>query len=163
MVGLGYPAQHIDFVLKNGMDAWALTDHGNGSGLAHAQSHAKKMKKAGQKYRQLNGVEFYFVPDLKEWKKLHAASKIKSQEDGGKVSVDQDEETAGLVVEDADETRSEQEDNPNRRYHLVVVAKNRAGLSNLFTLVKKSFKDGFYKFPRIDFQESPSCSQKLQS
>ena len=28
--GLGYPADHIDFVLENGMNAWALTDHGNG-------------------------------------------------------------------------------------------------------------------------------------
>lgn len=149
--GVGHPQDHINFCLSNGLDSWSLTDHGNGNGLAHAHAHAKLLKSKGKKYRQLYGVEFYFVPDLKEWKKLHAASKIKSQEDGGKVSVDQDEETAGLVVEDADETRSEQEDNPNRRYHLVVVAKNRAGLSNLFTLVKKSFKDGFYKFPRIDF------------
>ena len=149
--GLGNPQEHIDFCLSNGLDSWSLTDHGNGNGLAHAHAHAKRLKSKGKKYRQLYGVEFYFVPDLKEWKKLHAASKVKSQEDGCKVSVDQDEETAGLVVEDADETRSEQEDNPNRRYHLVVVAKNRTGLSNLFTLVKKSFKDGFYKFPRIDF------------
>ena len=31
--GLGYPSQHIDFVLSNGMNAWCLTDHGNGNGL----------------------------------------------------------------------------------------------------------------------------------
>ena len=43
--GLGYPSDHIDFVLENGMDAWALTDHGNGSGLAHAHKHAQKVKK----------------------------------------------------------------------------------------------------------------------
>ena len=43
--GLGYPADHIDFVLENGMNAWALTDHGNGSGLAHAHKHAEKLKK----------------------------------------------------------------------------------------------------------------------
>ena len=56
MDGLGYPAQHVEWIVKNGMDAWALTDHGNGSGLAHAQSAAKKMKKAGQKFRQLNAL-----------------------------------------------------------------------------------------------------------
>ena len=53
--GLGYPADHIDFVLSEsqGMDAWALTDHGNGNGLAHAHSHAVKMQKAGRNFRQV--------------------------------------------------------------------------------------------------------------
>ena len=44
--GLGYPNQHIDFVLSNEMNAWALTDHGNGNGLAHAHTYAKKLKKS---------------------------------------------------------------------------------------------------------------------
>ena len=64
--GLGYPADHIDFVLKNGMDAWALTDHGNGSGLAHAHKHAEKLRKKGVKYLPttvatvlLMGVTYY--------------------------------------------------------------------------------------------------------
>ena len=43
--GLGYPADHIDFVLENGMNAWALTDHGNGSGPAHAHKHAENLKR----------------------------------------------------------------------------------------------------------------------
>ena len=146
--GLGLPHEHIDFCLKNGLDSWSLTDHGNGNGLAHAHAHAKKLKSKGAKFRQLYGVEFYFVPDLKEWKRTYDISRGLASDE---TSTDGDDEVAGLVVEDADETRTEQEDNPNRRYHLVVVAKNRVGLSNLFTLVKKSFKDGFYKFPRIDF------------
>lgn len=148
---IGLPHDHIDFCLRNGLDSWSLTDHGNGNGLAHAHAHAKKLKSKGAKFRQLYGVEFYFVPDLKEWKRTYEASKVKANELEADAAPDQDEEAAGLVVEDADETRADQEDNPNRRYHLVVVAKNKVGLSNLFTLVKKSFKDGFYKFPRIDF------------
>ena len=49
--GLGYPQDHIEFVLseKQGMDSWALTDHGNGNGLAHAHVGAKAAKKRGQK------------------------------------------------------------------------------------------------------------------
>ena len=39
-----------------------------------------------------------------------------------------------------------------RRYHLVVTARNQQGLKNLFTLVKKSYKYGFYRYPRVDFQ-----------
>ena len=74
--GLGYPSDHIDFVIENGMDAWALTDHGNGSGLAHAHKHAEKVKKAGKKFRQIYGCEFYFVPDLKQWKDDYEQAKI---------------------------------------------------------------------------------------
>ena len=147
--GLGYPADHIDFCVKNGLDGWSLTNHGNGNGLAHAHAHAKKLVKSkGHKFRQLYGVEFYFVPDLADWKVRYDLSKQDATR--GKPL---DEEEAGLVVEDADETRSDNERfvDVNKRYHLVVVAKNRVGLSNLFTLVKKSYVDGFYKFPRIDF------------
>ena len=163
MDGLGYPSQHIDFVLKNGMDAWALTDHGNGSGLAHAQSHAKKMKKAGQKYRQLNGVEFYFVPSLKNWTEQYqdhkdavaAARSEKKSKEATDIDAD-DEAGAGHIIENEDETKDSsalavKDDEWKRRYHLVVLAKNQKGLANLFTLVKRSFKEGFYRFPRIDF------------
>ena len=147
--GLGYPSDHIDFCIKNGLDGWSLTNHGNGNGLAHAHAHAKKIiKSKGHKFRQLYGVEFYFVPDLADWKIRYDLSKKEDSKKGD------DEEEAGLVVEDADETRSDSDRfvDVNKRYHLVVVAKNRVGLSNLFTLVKKSYVDGFYKFPRIDFK-----------
>ena len=132
--GLGYPKEHIDFVLSEaqGMDAWALTDHGNGNGLAHAHSHAVKMQKKGQKFRQVYGVEFYFVPSLEQWSdeyaahrqavkdaKTAAAAEKKSKE---KVDIDADDESGGLVVEDEDETKSVDilKDEWKRRYHLVV-------------------------------------------
>ena len=31
---LGYPPDHMEFAYENGMDALALTDHGNMNGLA---------------------------------------------------------------------------------------------------------------------------------
>ena len=40
---LGYPGEHMDFAYDNGMDALALTDHGNANGLAGQVLHAKKM------------------------------------------------------------------------------------------------------------------------
>ena len=164
--GLGYPSDHIDFVLSEsqGMDAWALTDHGNGNGLAHARSHTIRMQKSGRNYRQVYGVEFYFVPSLQQWSeeyvahkqavkdaKSAAAAERKSKE---KVDIDADDESGGLVVEDEDETKNVDvlKDEWKRRYHLVVTAKNQKGLHNLFTLVKKSYKYGFYRYPRIDFK-----------
>ena len=157
--GLGYPDQHIDFVLSNEMNSWALTDHGNGNGLAHAHAYAKKLKKKGREYRQIYGVEFYFVPSLTEWRDSYEAHReevrISRSEKKFTESTDinsEDEITGGLVIENEEESKADFEKNDwKRRYHLVVLAKDQKGLENLFTLVKKSYTDGFYRFPRIDF------------
>ena len=147
--GVGQPKDHIEFVLSNESDSWALTDHGNGNGLAHAHAHAMKLKKNGQKYRQVYGVEFYFVPDLNDWQDRFNLHKTKQAQNKNKVDAGEGD---GLVLEDADISRTRMAAaDIKRRYHLVVNAKNQQGLQNLFTLVKLSYKDGFYRFPRIDF------------
>ena len=69
------------------MDAWALTDHGNGNGLAHAHSAAKKLQKKGVKYRQLYGVEFYFVPSLTQWRLDFEAHKQSIKDEIGRAHV----------------------------------------------------------------------------
>ena len=149
--GLGYPSDHIDFVLENGMDAWALTDHGNGSGLAHAHKHAEKVKKSGRKFRQIYGCEFYFVPSLKDWKTDYEQAKIDRA--AAKKKAIKEEEEGGHIIENEEETKSFDlgKDEWKRRYHLVVTAQNREGLGNLFTLIKRAYTDGFYRYPRIDF------------
>ena len=165
--GLGYPSDHIDFVISEpqGMDAWALTDHGNANGLAHARVHYNKLKKQGRKFRQLCGVEFYFVPSLEDWSIAHAEHQqavkdAKTEKQKLKllktpvVEDAEDSTSEGLIVEDEEETKRSKASKPlwQRYYHLVVIAKNQVGLSNLFTLVKKSYKYGFYRFPRIDYK-----------
>jgi len=151
------------------MDAWALTDHGNGNGLAHAHSAAKKIQKKGVKYRQLYGVEFYFVPSLSQWRIDYEAHKqsvkdaksAAEAEKKAKIRTDidadeaaEEEEAGGHVVEDEAETKADDyKEKPDwqRRYHLVAVAQSAEGLANINRLVKASFKDGFYRYPRIDF------------
>lgn len=169
--GLSYPEDHIKFVTSEsqGMDAWALTDHGNGNGLAHAHSAAKKLQKKGVKYRQLYGVEFYFVPSLKQWaidyeahkQSVKNAKTTAEMEKRAKTPTDVDadpgedeDEQGGHVVEDENETKSVDVSSKDwqRRYHLVAVAKNHNGLTNIFKLVKASYKYGFYRYPRIDFE-----------
>ena len=175
--GLGYPKEHIDFVLSEaqGMDSWALTDHGNGSGLAHARSHTVKMQKAGRNYRQLYGVEFYFVPSLEDWRDQYEAHRqsvkdaktAKQQEKLAtkKIVIDAEKEVeqGGHIIEDEEETKRSRGNKPEwkRYYHLVVIAKNQVGLGNLFTLVKKSYKHGFYRFPRIDYKLLKEHSEGL--
>ena len=175
--GLGYPKDHIDFVTseEQGMDSWALTDHGNASGLAHANVHASKIQKQGRKYRQIYGVEFYFVPSLSGWQESYDdhrqsvkdAKSAKQKEKLAKspvvVDAEDDLESGGLVIEDEDATKRSKQDKPEwkRYYHLIVLAKNRTGLGNLFTLVKKSYKHGFYRFPRIDYKMLKEHSEGL--
>jgi len=167
--GLGYPKDHITFITNDqqGGDSWALTDHGNGSGLAHARAAALKVQKSGKKYRQLYGVEFYFVPSLEDWQKqmddhqqsikdAKSAKEMQARAEEPTIvkPADEEDEQGGHVVENEEETKEAKADKPEwkKYYHLVVVAKNRVGLGNLFTLVKKSFKHGFYRFPRIDYK-----------
>ena len=154
--GLGYPAEHIDYVLENGMDAWGLTDHGNASGHAHAHKHFEKLKKKGVKYRQLYGIEFYFVPSLKQWRFDYESHReaVKAEKATKKSGAEPDEKEQGHIIEDAEDTRSVDAEKPEwkRRYHLVVLAKNEAGLNNLYRLATKSNKHGYYRYPRIDFE-----------
>ena len=151
--GLGYPKKHIDFVIENGMDAWAMTDHGNGSGLAHAHKHAEKLKKQGTKFRQIYGCEFYFVPSLADWEREYEQSKIDRALEKKKVKKEKNEEDTGHIIENEEETKTFilGKDEWKRRYHLVVTAQNSKGLSNLFTLIKRAYTDGFYRYPRIDY------------
>jgi DNA polymerase III subunit alpha len=159
--GLGYPADHINFVLENGMDAWSLTDHGNGSGLAHAHKHAAKIQKSGRKYRQIYGCEFYFVPSLTDWKADYEQAKIDRA--AAKEKALKEDEEGGHVIENEEETKtfSATKDEWKRRYHLVITAQNSVGLGNLFTLIKRAYTDGFYRYPRIDFNLLKQHSQGL--
>lgn len=153
--GLGYPADHIDFVLENEMDAWALTDHGNANGHAHARKHFKKLEKQGRKFRQIYGVEFYFVPSLSQWRIDYEDAKEAARQarlDKKKAALVDDPEEVGHTIENEEETRTAAPKAEwQRRYHLVITAKNQTGLYNIYTMVKKSFKYGFYRFPRIDY------------
>lgn len=42
--------------------------------------------------------------------------------------------------------------NDNRYYHLVLLAENNTGYSNLMKIVSKGFIDGFYYKPRVDYE-----------
>ena len=154
MDGLGTPQEHIDFVLENGMDAWALTDHGNASGFCHAHTKAKELKKAGRKFKFIPGVEAYYHPDLDEWRKDHAAAKeAKAEERRSKnqaAKVDKDDLGATLENESDTKDTSKWFDPVRRRHHLVLLPTSRTGLENIFRLISRSHKEGFYRFPRID-------------
>ena len=66
--GLGYPDAHMDFAWGNGMNALALTEHGNANGLSHQVLHAVKMRQEGKDFKPIFGIEACFVKDLDEWR-----------------------------------------------------------------------------------------------
>tara|TARA_R110002110_G_scaffold61083_7_gene171698 strand:+ start:382 stop:3813 length:3432 start_codon:yes stop_codon:yes gene_type:complete len=149
--GLGYPAEHMDFAYENGMEALALTDHGNMNGLPYQVMHAKKMKEEGKEFKPIFGVEAYFIPSIKEWRADY--DRIKEERSKSKKkqkSIDGD--VSGVTVEVEEDTKGVTKNILNRRRHMVLLAQNQKGLYNLFQLISKSYRDeNHYRFPRIDY------------
>lgn len=183
--GLGYPSEHMEFCLENGLDAHCITDHGNLNHYAHAQLWIEEWQKANKekKFKYIPGCEMYFHPDLEQWERDKAVAdaaqqdkkeakklKKKQEELQTKILVTSDENdeteeletTNALTVENEEESKSTKHFNPvNRRHHLVLLPKNQAGLLKIFGLISQSFLKGFYKFPRIDAKMlKEACADK---
>ena len=145
---LGYPQEHMDFAFENGMDALALTDHGNMNGLPHQVLHAKKMKSEGKNFKPIFGVEAYFLPSIEDWKKDYEAAK---EDKKRKKTLSKD--VTATTVEDEDASKKAVRNILNRRRHLILLAQNQEGLNNLFSLISESFSPGnYYRYPRVDYK-----------
>ena len=143
--GYGYPEEHFDFAYSNGLDAHAITNHGNMNSLPHMVQHVKNMKADGKNFKAIYGVEAYFLPSVAEWKEEYEKEREK------KKSRKKAEKQNASFIEDEEETRRTK-NILNRRRHLLLLAQNQTGLNNLFKLVSESFSEGnFYKYPRMDF------------
>ena len=144
---IGHPPEHMDFAYQNGMDALALTDHGNMNGLAGQVLHAQKMQAEGKDFKPIFGMEAYFIPSISEWReeyeRVRAEKKAKKGED----------DVSGTTVEDENASKRAVKNILNRRRHLVLLAQNQQGLENLFKLVSESYKpENFYRYPRVDYE-----------
>ncbi len=144
---LGYPQEHMDFAFENGMDALALTDHGNMNGLPHQVMHAKKMREEGKNFKPIFGIEAYFLPSLDEWRNDYKAAK----EDKKKRKTLSKDVTA-TTVEDEDASKKQTRNILNRRRHLILLAQDQEGLNNLFAMISESFgPNNYYRYPRVDY------------
>ena len=144
---LGYPQEHMDFAYDNGMDALALTDHGNMNGLAYQVLHAKKMKKEGKNFKPIFGCEAYFIPSVSNWKKEYEAIKAEA-----KKKSEYEADNSGTTVEDESASKKRIKSTLNRRRHLILLAMNQTGLKNIFKMISQSYSgDNFYRYPRVDY------------
>lgn len=145
---LGYPQEHMDFAFENGMDALALTDHGNMNGLPHQVMHAKKMEAAGKEFKPIFGVEAYFLPSIDDWKRDYEEAK---EDKKRKKTLSKD--VTATTVENEDASKKAVRNILNRRRHLILLAQNKTGLQNLFSLISESFGPGnYYRYPRVDYK-----------
>lgn len=131
--GLSLPEELLQEAKDKGLKSIALTDHGVTHGHADWYLLGKKMG-----VKAVFGVEAYVIHDLEEWRMLKA--KLDSEKKGGKKSVEE-------FADDGDVVDSKM---LRRKGHLVILACNREGLSNLYQLTFKSHKYGFYGKPRMD-------------
>lgn len=141
---IGTPEEHFNFVIKNaGEDSMglALSDHGNSNGFGYILDAKNKFKKKGIPFKPIYGNELYIHPDLDQWKI-----------DKEKAKLEKEEGDSDLVVENEEESKSKWYDPVRRRHHLVVLVQNYEGYQNLCKIVSHSFKEGFYRFPRVDFK-----------
>ena len=143
--GLGYPHEHFDFACENGLEAHAITNHGNMNSLPHMVMHVEKMRAEGKDFKAIYGMEAYFVPSIAEWKEEY--TKYRESKKSSKK-----EEISATVIENEGETRKAK-NILNRRRHLVLLAQNQQGLNNLFKIVSLSYQsDNFYRYPRVDYE-----------
>ncbi len=143
---LGYPQQHMDFAYENGMNALALTDHGNANGLAYQVLHAKKMQDEGKEFKPIFGCEAYFIPSIANWKEDYQ----KAREDA-KNKKQLDDVKSGATIEN-EASKKMMKSILNRRSHLILLAQNQEGLQNIFKMISKSYSsDNFYRYPRVDY------------
>jgi len=155
--GLGKPEEHFEFVMRNGGDGLAITEHGNMNSFAYAYQYYEKLKKEGRNFKFIPGIEFYHIDSLDKWRQeMKEAEKkkkeLKEKKKLGLISYDiEDDGVKTTVVENEDETKSGKKFNPlKRRSHLIALPKSESGLQSLFNLVSYSFVEGQYFYPRID-------------
>lgn len=101
----------MEYCKNHGMDAVAITDHGNMYGVVQFYQEAIK-----QGIKPIIGNEFYVAPGKRTEKKI-----MENLADGN-------------------------------NYHLVLLAQNLTGYKNLIKLTSRSFTEGFYRKPRIDYE-----------
>lgn len=152
--GLGSPEDYVDWNLKNAGDmsvGFAITDHGNMNSVGYIAALQKKIKTKGIPQKIIFGNEAYVLPSIKEWKELkdkHTEEKKLSKE----TKQTEEDESEDLLIENETESKAKYFSNPlNKRNHLVIVAANQTGLKNLFALTSRSYREGFYVKPRMDY------------
>lgn len=178
--GYGDVGDYAEWMLENaGEDSggFAITDHGHCNAYGSIAANQKKYGAKKAPVKIIYGMEAYVLPSLAEWDRLKLErEKLKELQNKEKkekkktkpkktdeiivveepvvdfVEMQDDSDEEGLVIENEKESKGKHFDPFFRRNHLVLLAQNSVGLKNLYRLTSRSFREGFYRKPRIDFR-----------
>jgi len=136
----------VDKASKSGMNAIALTDHGNMFGIKEFFNYTKK--KNAKVKDQLKAIE----KDLKE-ENLSPERKAELEQELAETKKKLFKPILGCEAYVARRSRTLKDSQEDRSgYHLVLLAKNKTGYKNLCKLVSHGWIEGFYYRPRIDHE-----------
>ena len=134
----------VDKAVKSGMNALALTDHGNMFGIKEFYNYSKK-KNAGTSAKISELEAKLKSEELPESERLMLQNEIEAAKQRLFKPI------FGSEVYVARRSRYDKELKEDRGgYHLVLLAKNETGYRNLSKLVSWGHIQGFYYRPRID-------------
>lgn len=145
----------VDKASQNGMNAIALTDHGNMFGVKEFFNYTKKKNsKVKSKIKELENSlnQEGISPEMKldiENSILEAKKKLFKPILG----------CEAYVARNSRHSKSSPVDRSG--YHLVLLAKNKIGYHNLMKLVSLGWMEGFYYRPRIDHEILEKYSEGL--
>ncbi|OIP83888.1 MAG: DNA polymerase III subunit alpha [Porphyromonadaceae bacterium CG2_30_38_12] len=145
----------VDKASKSGMNAIALTDHGNMFGIKEFLNYTKKKNaKVNEEIKAIqNSLQANNLDDLQKLaleKQLEEAQKKLFKPIIG---------CEAYVARKSLHSKNSTEDKSG--YHLVLLAKNKVGYRNLCKLVSYAWMDGFYYRPRIDHEILEKYSEGL--
>jgi DNA polymerase-3 subunit alpha len=145
----------VDKAAKSGMNAVALTDHGNMFGVKEFFNYAKK--KNDKVNSQIKAIQKKLKADeITDEERNQLLNELAGEK--GKlfkpiIGCEAYVAKRGLSSKAAQEDRS--------GYHLILLAKNKKGYQNLCKLVSTSWIEGMYYRPRIDHEILEKYSEGL--
>ena len=132
--GLSKVEEIVDKCIATGMNAVALTDHGNMYGIKDLLDYCKSINKARKADAEANGTEFVPFKPIVGTEAYCARRGRKSQRDDKAVNG----EGRTYIID-------------RSGWHLILLAKNMEGYHNLCRLVSTGYMtESFYHTPRID-------------
>ena len=173
----------VDKAMKDGMRGMAITDHGNMMAIKEFFNYTNKkngpvkgeIKALKQKIKALKDGRNVAS---EEWDALSAEEKeglaapeflsVEAQLEQAQQQLAETEKKlfkpifgCEMYVAPRRLFQMDKDQGDNRRYHLIVLAKNQVGYHNLIKLVSKAWTDGFYGRPRTDRVELEAHKEGL--